>query len=64
MFAIISMLLAFIQNVANFLAGRYSAQCRMGRANYNKNKTIRKATLLLGVSGYTVIISDLHAFDF
>ena len=42
----------FIQNVANVLTGRNSAQCRVGRANDNE-KTIRKATCVPGGGGGT-----------
>ena len=43
-----------IQNVANVLTGRNSAQCRVGRANYNESKTIRKATCFVVTPSFTL----------
>ena len=44
----------FIQNVANVLTGQNSAQCRVGRANYNESKTIRKATCFVVTPSFTL----------
>ena len=39
---------------ANVLTGRNSAQCRVGRANYNESKTIRKATCIVVTRSFTL----------
>ena len=44
------------QTVANVLTGRNSAQCRVGRANYNEIKTIRKAI-------YFIVTREFHALQ-
>ena len=43
-----------IQTVANVLTGWNSAQCHVGRVNYNESKTIRKASCFVVTRSFTL----------
>ena len=43
-----------IQNIANVFTGRNSAQCRVGTANYNESKTIKKAACFVVIPSFTL----------